>query len=142
MVRAVLAEALLAVHHAAQFQHVVARTVVDGNAWAQQRQPRQPGQVGLGKGVEAAVAGGEDSGIEQRRVAVAVQEPVLHRALQRQVAHAVGKQVGAIAVGARGAQQWLEVGEERHQVHARQAGHVLIVPIVAVEHGETDDLAQ
>src|SRR5271166_2644252 len=89
--------------------------------------------------IEAAITSSKNAYIEQFSVPIAVQEPVLHRAFERQVAHRVGEQIGPASVGARCTEQRFDLGKEAHQVEARQGAHFLIMTIVSIEHRKADD---
>src|SRR5208283_5879134 len=92
--------------------------------------------------IEAAITSSKNAYIKQFSVPVAVQEPVLHRAFERQVAHGVGEQIGPASVGARRTEQRFDLCKEAHHVDARQRGHFLIMAVVSIEHRKADDLPQ
>src|SRR5271166_5048543 len=92
--------------------------------------------------IEAAITSSKNAYIKQFSVPVAVQEPVLHRAFERQVAHGVGEQIGPGSVGPRRAEQRFDLGKEAHQVDARQGAHFLIMAVVSIEYRKANDLPQ
>ena len=130
---------LLKVYDAAELQDGIGVAVVDRHAIGEVRKGRQAGHVRQGENIARAVASGENRVVEHLGIPVAMQEPVLDGAFEREVTHAVGEEERSAAVGPRASQDRLQVRHERHQVDARGLCHGLIVPIVAIQEREVDD---